>query len=137
MQTLLATLMSLTLWIFLYGRSQPIQTPWLVPTSYDTLQNPFSGNPKAILEGKKIYESTCWTCHGLSGKGDGPSAISINPKPSDHTSEKIKNETDGALLWKITKGRGPMPSYEQMFSRQQRWKLVCYIRELGKNQTEK
>ncbi len=137
MHTLRVILISIALWVVFNSHSQTTQTVWKAPASYDTLRNPFTNNPKAIAEGKKIYESTCWTCHGLSGKGDGPAAASMNPKPADHTSGKLMNESDGALLWKITKGRGAMPAYEQMFSKQQRWKLVSYIRELGKNQTEK
>lgn len=30
---------------------------------------------------KEIYESRCSACHGVSGKGDGPGAAALTPKP--------------------------------------------------------
>ncbi len=137
MRTLIIFIGLLTAWIIFNANTQITIDAWVAPPSYDTLKNPFINDIKAIAEGKKIYESTCWSCHGITGKGDGPAAAAINPKPADHTSDKLLSESDGALLWKITKGRGQMPAYEQMFSKQQRWKLVCYIRELGKNNAAK
>ena len=132
MKTLSIIIALFTGWIIFNGNKQAGNDEWVAPVSFDTLTNPFLNNAKAIAEGKKIYESTCWSCHGYSGKGNGPAAVGLTTKPADHTSNKLLKETDGALLWKITKGRGQMPAYEQLFSKQQRWKLVCYIRELGK-----
>lgn len=103
---------------------------WIAPAWADTLKNPFADNVKAIAEGKKIYENACWSCHGMSGKGDGPASKAINPKPADHTSEKVQKQTDGALFWKITKGRGLMSPYEKIYSKQQRWKIVSFLRKL-------
>jgi mono/diheme cytochrome c family protein len=36
-------------------------------------------------EGKTLYEQRCASCHGTTGKGDGPAAASLDPKPRDHT----------------------------------------------------
>lgn len=32
-------------------------------------------------EAKQLFESLCFTCHGLTGQGDGPGAVAFNPKP--------------------------------------------------------
>ena len=32
-------------------------------------------------EAKEIFASLCFTCHGLTGHGDGPGASTLNPKP--------------------------------------------------------
>ena len=37
------------------------------------------------LEGERVYEANCESCHGLSGKGDGELAGGLNPAPSDLT----------------------------------------------------
>ena len=52
-------------------------------------------------------------CHGTSGKGDGPAGVNLDPKPKDHTSPVVQNQSDGALFWKITTGKLPMASYEK------------------------
>jgi mono/diheme cytochrome c family protein len=103
---------------------------WVAPSSADSLINPQSNNPKAAVDGKKLYEKHCWQCHGMSGKGDGPGSKALNPKPADHTSALVQDQTDGALYWKITKGRGAMQTYERTLTAQQRWQLVVYIRTL-------
>lgn len=38
-------------------------------------------------EGKVIFETVCWTCHGAAARGDGPAvqAGSVTPPPSFHT----------------------------------------------------
>ena len=35
--------------------------------------------------GKNEYEFNCAACHGVSGKGDGPAAVYLTPKPADLT----------------------------------------------------
>ena len=62
--------------------------------------------------GKKLtVDKACTACHGDRGKGDGPGAAALNPKPADWTSAKVQQQTDGCLLWKITTGRGAMPPW--------------------------
>lgn len=111
----------------------PDPEEWKAPASADTLKNPLTGNIKATAEGKKIYEKMCWACHGVSGKGDGPGAAACNPKPADHSSQKIQQQKDGSLFWKISTGKGKMQPYDKVLSKTQRWQLVNYIRALGEN----
>lgn len=41
---------------------------------------------QAQAEGKAIFETMCWTCHGPSGHGDGPAVVAGSvPKPPDFT----------------------------------------------------
>src|SRR5438477_12657114 len=35
--------------------------------------------------GAKVYTERCVLCHGPNGKGDGPAAAGLNPKPRNHT----------------------------------------------------
>ena len=113
--------------------STPIgDNPWMAPKSADQLKNPFKGNIEATKEGKKLYLRYCKVCHGSTGKGDGPAGLALKPRPSDHTSDRIQNQSDGAIFWKITQGRTPMASYRKVLTEEQRWKMVNYIRELAK-----
>jgi mono/diheme cytochrome c family protein len=35
----------------------------------------------AEKEAKEVFASLCFTCHGLTGHGDGPGAVALTPKP--------------------------------------------------------
>ena len=42
---------------------------------------PAAAAPVALAEAKQLFESLCYTCHGLTGHGDGPGAAALQPKP--------------------------------------------------------
>lgn len=110
-----------------------LQNPvWVAPKDAEGLKNPLAGNTTANADIGKLYIANCGPCHGDKGRGDGPAAPGLNPKPADHTSAAIQKESDGAIFWKISTGRSPMPGYKTIFSEQQRWELVNYIRTLAK-----
>lgn len=114
------------------GNSNTLQQnnePWKAPKSADEVKNPFKGKNFA-LDGEKIFNQDCVSCHGNKGNGDGPAGASLNPKPADLTSKNVQAQSDGALFWKITNGRGMMVSWKYSLSDKQRWSLVDYIREL-------
>ncbi len=116
--------------VLLSAGTLPQATPWVAPASADTIKNPLTGNPQSIADGKKLYGQYCSVCHGDKGKGDGIAAAGLNPKPANHTSEKVQEQTDGAIFWKTTVGRPPMAGYEKTFTATQRWALTNYIRTL-------
>ncbi|MBL0102282.1 MAG: cytochrome c [Bacteroidetes bacterium] len=105
--------------------------PWTAPAYVDTIKNPIAFNQSEKNEAIKLYNSTCWACHGLDGKGNGPAAVNMKIKPADHTSRKVQGESDGSLFWKIYMGRGDMQPYLKVLSVKQRWALVHYIRSLA------
>ena len=45
--------------------------------------------------GKALFEVNCGTCHGMAGKGDGPLAAALNPKPRDLSAGVFNFDTDG------------------------------------------
>lgn len=73
----------------------------------------FAGDAAA---GKAVYtgKGTCWTCHGQTGKGDGPAGKALNPAPRDFSVGAFKFDadkdgkagTDADLKLVITKGAG-------------------------------
>ena len=40
-----------------------------------------TGAAPDVPAGKAIYETRCSPCHGFDGRGDGPAAAAIDPKP--------------------------------------------------------
>jgi mono/diheme cytochrome c family protein len=105
------------------------QGAWQAPAPDKGKKNPVSGGAKAVEAGKKVAQVNCVLCHGESGKGNGPGAAALNPKPADWTSKKVQDESDGELFWKISNGRGPMPSWKHL-PETDRWSVVHYIRSL-------
>ncbi|MGD9598555.1 MAG: cytochrome c [Steroidobacteraceae bacterium] len=45
--------------------------------------------------GGKIYKTYCLTCHGATGKGDGPASAALNPKPADFADNMFKYDVNG------------------------------------------
>jgi mono/diheme cytochrome c family protein len=44
--------------------------------------------------GKTTFTTNCATCHGESGKGDGPLGAALTPPPRDFTKAEFKFDTD-------------------------------------------
>ena len=103
---------------------------WVVSPRRARKKNPIPGNSRSLAEGKKLYVRECLSCHGAGGKGNGPEAKDLEKPVPDFTTAKAAAQTDGALFWKTTMGRTPMPGYRKTLSKKQRWHLVNYMRSL-------
>lgn len=104
---------------------------WTAPTRAARKKNPVPADDKSVAAGKVAYGQECRACHGDAGKGDGPSAHDLPKTPGDLSSPKMWEQSDGALFWKITEGRKPMPTYAQRFTDEERWNIVNYVRTLA------
>jgi len=114
------------------GPSAPVlaQGAWEAPTAEKGKKNPLPDDKATREMGEKVAKINCASCHGAKGKGDGAAAAALNPKPADWTSKKVQAESDGEIFWKISTGRGAMPSWK-FLPENDRWALVRYIRSLG------
>ncbi len=104
---------------------------WTAPARAAKKKNPVAADPASIARGKVVYTKECESCHGPAGKGDGPAARELEKKPGDLSSPKMWDQTDGALFWKLTEGRKPMPSYDKTLTPDQRWDVINYVRTLA------
>jgi mono/diheme cytochrome c family protein len=105
---------------------------WDAPASSKTTKNPVTATADNLAEAKSLYAKHCKSCHGTTGKGDGPKAANLDVSCKDFTKPEFKKQTDGELYWKITNGRDPMPTFKTKLSNDERWGLVNYIRTMGK-----
>ncbi len=113
-------------------------TPWVVPDDAKKVKNPIPPTPETLTAAQDLFTDNCVLCHGEKGMGDGPGAAAIKVKPANFTDAKMMaTETDGSLFWKMTSGRGPMPSWKDTLTDKERWELVGYIRKLTKDAAKK
>ncbi|MCF6171325.1 MAG: cytochrome c [Bacteroidales bacterium] len=129
---LIAAVITLSAISFQAMSQEKKNSEWKAPLEADQISNPFQGDDAAVKAGKKLYKQQCAVCHGDTGKGDGVAGLALTPKPASFKSERVQNESDGALYWKITNGRTPMASYKDLLTEEQRWQLVNYIRTFSK-----
>ncbi len=124
------------LFVFLIGNNitNAQSNSWPVPKAAADLANPIPSNASTIKSGKVLYQAYCAPCHGKNGKGDGPAATSLHPKPADHTSAAVQAESDGTLFYKISEGHTgtAMPPFKAVLHPDQRWALIDYIRTFDK-----
>jgi mono/diheme cytochrome c family protein len=106
------------------------QSSWVAPESEKAKKNPTPNDKKTVEQGEKVAKVNCVSCHGAKGKGDGPAAVALNPKPADWTSKRVQDMSDGEIFWKMTTGRGAMPAWRHL-PEKDRWAIVRYIRTLA------
>ncbi len=100
---------------------------WTAPERASKRANPVPASPASLAKGKAVYLKQCNSCHGLSGAGDGPKAKDLAKKVAA-LAPGIGKQSDGALFWKITEGKKPMPSFETDLSPDEIWEVIHYIR---------
>lgn len=112
--------------------------PWVAPDTARAVKNPFPANAENLAAGQETYTENCVLCHGDKGKGDGIAGRTSKIPPANFTDPKLMAaETDGSLFWKMSEGRGPMPTWKETLSDKERWQLVDYIRKLNKDANPK
>jgi mono/diheme cytochrome c family protein len=98
-------------------------------------RNPIAATPENIADGKAAFTQYCMVCHGLDGQNTGvPFAETVSPEVPSLLSPAVQAYTDGQLKWIIENGIWPsgMPPSRGVFSDDDMWKMVLYLRHLPK-----
>jgi len=123
---------------------QEANNPPLVPLELETTKIDEANLADAVQKGniekgKEIYDRNCAACHGLYGKGDGPAAVSLRPRPRDLTDQEyVKGLSDEDLFKVITYGgssvgKSPfMPGWGNTLSKDDIIDIITYLRSLSK-----
>ena len=93
-------------------------------------------------EAKTTFETVCFACHGLTGRGDGPGSAALTPKPRDLTDPAWQTTVDEAHIEKVillggaAVGKSPaMPGHPQFRSNAGLLRaLIEHVRSLGGKQ---
>lgn len=112
------------------------QFPFNVPNDSNGLINLSAQvkNPLAPMAGKELEEAgrlfniNCGICHGAKGEANGPVGEKVGGVKSIIAASP--GYSDGRLFYVMTYGQGNMGSYASQLSREQRWRIVQYIRTL-------
>jgi mono/diheme cytochrome c family protein len=103
------------------------------------LKNPYTLTDDNLLRGKTVFTTFCIVCHGEKGNGDGILFTSglypLKPRTLSRGNAVILK--DGEIYHSITLGFGPMGAHGTQIQPDDRWKVVLYIRELQKYDSNK
>lgn len=117
-----------------YGQNGQEQTPWVAPPEADKLENPIQDKSIALALGRRIYLDDCMVCHGRYGNAETDIAATLLQKPKDFTKEDFLKQTDGAIYWKLSEGRGLMQPFKIMLTEEEIWSVVMYVKELAEKE---
>lgn len=90
-----------------------------------------------LARGQQAYTLNCAPCHGASGRGDGPGAATLNPKPRDHTDRALMDTLTDQKIADVVRMGGIVSGYPNMPSSphirgDDLVALVAYVRTLSR-----
>ncbi len=88
------------------------------------------GKTPILERGAHVFQTFCVVCHGPSGKGDGIITKRGGPPPKSFLEKDLQAMSDGHMFRSITHGSANMASYASQVGREDRWKVIRYIRSL-------
>jgi len=116
-----------------FKATQKQPDPWPVPDKYLKMTNPVKADAESLSTGKELWVKHCQSCHGKSGKGDGPKSAQLKTTPEDLSKPEIQKQPDGAFFYKTSEGRKDMPSFKKKIPDQEDiWSVVNYLRAFKK-----
>jgi putative copper resistance protein D len=123
--------------VLLVAGAQQVLPPLAVdayPTTYWRPSVPYMAS--SVAQGIALYHTHCATCHGPTGRGDGPAADDLLQRPADLTAPHTNDHTAGDMFWWLTHGMGiVMPGFGGVLSEDQRWDLINFLRALSAGET--
>ena len=88
--------------------------------------------------GQALYTQYCASCHGASGRGDGPSAAGLATKPADLTDGRVMNPLPDDFLANLiarggrAEGLAPtMPGFDAYLAGEQIRQVILFVRTLA------
>ena len=112
------------------SKTPPSHGHWSAPPEAVKRANPIPRDQTSIGRGKNLFKTYCIACHGPKGRGDGPAAAGLNPKPPNLV-KMAGHHTDGDIAWKIENGRGTMPAWKGRLKETEIWDLTNFIQTLS------
>ncbi len=114
---------------------------WDPPGSYARIGwPPGRDTPPSASLGARVFAQRCAVCHGPEGKGNGPAAPSLQPRPRDLTAAELKYRTTAAgtppsatdILRTVREGlaASAMPYFKDVLGEEEQRAVVAHVRSL-------
>jgi hypothetical protein len=104
---------------------------WVVPEDKKGKLSTFSFTDETRKKGERLYTMNCMSCHGTPGKRN--FLATLVPQPGDPATDKIQHNLDGEIFYKVSQGRGPMPSFKNSLATNDIWNIISFLRSFNKN----
>ena len=93
------------------------------------LPNPVPATDASLARGQEIYGQLCAICHGVQGRGDGPLARTMVPRPADFRVHMAEGHTESQLFDWTTNGvpDTAMQGFADQLSVEDRWNVINYL----------
>jgi mono/diheme cytochrome c family protein len=95
---------------------------------------PFKATKEILDRGQNRFNINCSPCHGKLGDGNGMIALRGFRHPPTYHQDRLRNAPTGYIYDVMTNGFGAMPSYADVLTPEDRWKVIAYIRVLQRSQ---
>jgi Tol biopolymer transport system component/mono/diheme cytochrome c family protein len=94
------------------------------------LTNPLAADPGSPERGRALFATNCVACHGARGRGDGPLAPTLIPRPANLADAHMVGHRDTDLFGFISNGipGSAMAAWQNQLTERDRWDLVNYVR---------
>ena len=99
---------------------------WEIPADQKEKKSYIQFDKQTSSQGEVLYNANCVSCHGNPGKNN--YLKSLNPIPPDLSGKSSQTLTDGELHYILNTGRGLMPSFKNVISAEEQWKVISYLR---------
>jgi mono/diheme cytochrome c family protein len=103
---------------------------WVVPDDRKGRLSTFPFSDDTRKAGERLYQVNCASCHGTPGRAN---YLNLVPSPGDPVADKFQKNTDGEMFYKVSTGKGQMPSFRSVLSTTDIWNLVSYLRSTNKS----
>jgi len=97
------------------------------------VKSPFNSyeHKLALNEGKNLYNIYCAVCHGKKGAANGTIVANGKyPPPPSYFRADILELPEGKMFHSVTHGKNLMGGYSSQLNKEERWKVISYIRDM-------
>lgn len=96
---------------------------------------PGAASGEVETTGQATYRAQCAMCHGEQGKGDGPAAAMLKPRPKDLSAPDFwTGRTEESVAEVVRQGKpgSAMMGYQSVLTAEQIRDVVTYLRSLAR-----